>query len=138
MKILFSVLGLIFLHVNLHANEIKWLHNYDKAVVKAISQNKKIFLLLTSETCRWCRKLEATTLEDPTIVERINQKYIAVALTRNKDSYPAYLEAKMVPMSFFLTQKGRVINSMPGFWNVEDYHSILDDVNYHLKKQNRN
>ncbi len=135
MKVIFSVLGLIFLHVNLHANEIEWLHNYDKAVVKATLEKKKIFLLVTSETCRWCRKLESTTLEDPTIVERINQKYIAVALTRDKDSYPDYLQARMVPMNYFLKDNGRVINRIPGFWNVEDFHSILDDVNYNLKKQ---
>ncbi len=137
MRILIVIIGLVILHVNVHAVEIQWYHNYNQAVDKATEENKNILLLITSETCRWCRKLEATTLEDDTIAQRINQHYIAVALTREKDSYPSYLHAKMVPMSFFLTPQGRVINSMPGYWNVEDYHSILDDVTYELKKQHR-
>ncbi len=134
---LILIWGLMVLHVNIHATEVQWYHSYNKAVEKATEEDKNILLLITSETCRWCRKLEATTLEEESIAARINRHYIAVALTREKDSYPDYLDAKMVPMSYFLTPQGRVINSMPGYWDVEDYHSILDDVNYHLKKQHR-
>ncbi len=132
-----TMIAALFLHVNMHAAEIRWHHNYEVAAQQALEEEKNIFVLITSETCRWCRKLEETTLEDDTIAARINAHYIAVTLTREKDSYPSYLHAKMVPMSFFLTPQGRVINSMPGYWNVEDYHSILDDVTYELNKQHR-
>ncbi len=131
------IMGWMVLHVAIHAAEISWYHNYNEAANKALQEEKNIFLLITSDTCQWCRKLEATTLTEPSIAERINAHYIAVRLTRNEDTYPKYLDAKMVPMNFFLTATGRVINSMPGYWNVEDYHSILDDVNYELKKHDR-
>ncbi len=123
------------LHLSLDASEIKWFHNYDEAVIQAKLQNKKLFVLITSETCRWCRKLEMRTLKDPTITKRINKKYISVALTRDKDSYPKHLKAKMVPMSYYLQNNDKVINSVPGYWGVEDYHTVLDDVNYNLRKE---
>lgn len=132
--VLLTFVCMIGLHVNLMAGELTWLHNYDEALAKAKLENKKLLVLITSETCRWCRKLESTTFEDASIINRVNAKYIAVALTRDKDSYPSYLQAKMVPMSYFLRDSGKVINSVPGYWNVEDYHTILDDVNYELKK----
>ncbi len=135
MRMFMVAMGLTMLHVNIHAAEIQWYHNYDRAVQQADKEHKNILLLMTSKTCKWCRKLEETTLEDETVVARINQHYVAVALTRGVDSYPEYLDAKMVPMSFFLTPEGRVINSMPGYWNVEDYHSILDDANYYLLRK---
>ncbi len=130
--------SVILLHIHAGATEIAWYDNYNTALQKARESHKNIFLLMTSETCKWCRKLKETTLEDESIAARINQQYIAVELTREKESYPKYLHAKMVPMSFFLTPQGRLINSMPGYWNVEDYHSVLDDVNYHLRKQDSN
>ena len=137
MRIYVIIVAAIVLHTTVYAAEIFWYHDYNTAVHKAKEEKKNIFLLITGKTCRWCRKLESTTLEDSTIVARINQHYVAVALTRSLDDYPEYLDAKMVPMSFFLTSEGRVINSMPGYWNGEDYHSILDDVTYYLNKQHR-
>jgi thioredoxin-related protein len=114
---------------------IRWYHNYDEGVAAAKLQHKKLFVLITSETCRWCRKLEATTMEDAGIIKRINEKYISIALTRDKDSYPKTLQAKMVPMSYYLKTDGSIINSVPGYWNVEDYHTILNDVTYNLKQE---
>jgi thioredoxin-related protein len=111
------------------------MHNYDEALAKAKVENKKLLVLITTQTCRWCRKLESTTFKDSSIIKRVNEKYIAVALTRDKDSYPSHFKAKMVPMSYFLHNSGKVINSVPGYWGAEDYHTILDDVNYELKKQ---
>ncbi|MEA2111864.1 MAG: DUF255 domain-containing protein [Campylobacterota bacterium] len=132
---LFFIVVLFFLHVNLKANEIHWFHNYDKAIKEAIIQNKKLFVLITSETCRWCRQLEHNTLEDKSIVDRISKKYISVALTRGKDSYPKILKAKMVPMSYYLNNDGSIISTVPGYWGVEDYHTVLNDVNYYLRKE---
>ena len=118
-----------------NTDTIKWYHNYDEGVAAAKLQHKKLFVLITSETCRWCRKLETVTMQDPGIIKRINEKYIAVALTRDKERYPKTLQAKMVPMSYYLKTDGSIINSVPGYWNVEDYHTILNDVTYNLKKE---
>jgi thioredoxin-related protein len=124
---------LTYLHAN--SDKISWYHNYDEGVAAAKLQHKKLFVLITSETCRWCRKLEATTMEDPGIIKRINEKYISIALIRDKDRYPKKLQAKMVPMSYYLKTDGSIINSVPGYWNIEDYHTILNDVTYNLKKE---
>jgi thioredoxin-related protein len=123
------------LALSLFANEIEWEDNFEAAKAKAQKEGKIIYVLITSETCQWCRKLESITLENTAVVENVNSKYIAVALTRGKDKYPPCLKAPMVPMSYFLTPQGRVIYSVPGYWATEDYLSMMDDVEHKYKKQ---
>ncbi len=120
---------------SLFAGEIEWNDSFEAAKAKAQKEDKIIYALITSETCRWCRKLEVETLEDKKVVRTVNSKFSAVALTRDKDTYPPCLKAKMVPMTYFLTPEGRVLYSVPGYWNEEDYLSMMSDVERKYKKQ---
>jgi uncharacterized protein YyaL (SSP411 family) len=114
--------------------DIQWSANFAEAQAKAKKESKPMLVLITSEQCRWCRKLESTTLEDDSIVSRINDQFTAVHVTRDKSVYPKNLTAKMVPMSYFLDPNGKVLYSMPGYWPTEDYESILSDAMNRYKK----
>lgn len=127
------VLG-ILLPLWLSAGEIVWSKTFAEAEAKAKQESKPLLVLITSESCQWCRKLESTTLEDEKIVGKIKSGFVAVHVTRDKSIYPKNLTAKMVPMSYFLDNDGKVIYSMPGFWPTEDYDSILDDALIRFKK----
>ena len=121
----------------LHGAEVAWNSSFAAAKAKAQKENKIIYAVITSETCRWCRKLEATTLEDKSDIKNLNQRYASVALTRGKDKYPPCLKAPMVPMTYFLAPDGRVIYSVPGYWQTEDYLSMMGDVQRKYEKQKR-
>jgi uncharacterized protein YyaL (SSP411 family) len=125
---------LALLMANLFAVEIAWNDTYAQAQAKAKKESKPMLVIITTEECRWCRKLEATTLSDDEIVSKINSRFVPVHLTRDKSVYPKNLTAKMVPMSYFLDGNGKVLYSMPGYWPVEDYQSILDDALRKAKK----
>lgn len=121
--------------LSLGASEIRWAHSFAEAQERAHREEKNILLLITTESCRWCRRLESSTLTDRRVADRINAEYVAVHLTRGKDDYPAHLVAPRVPMSYFLKPDGEVIHDMMGYWNVEDYLSVLDDAAYELKQE---
>lgn len=114
--------------ITLFGGEIIWNDTFEQAQAKAKKESKPMMVLITSEQCRWCRKLEATTLSDETVISKINTKFVPVHVTRDKDIYPKTLTAKMVPMSYFLDGEGKVLYSIPGYWPVEDYQSVLDDA----------
>lgn len=122
---------------SLYAGEIEWVESYQAGVEQAKKEGKNIYLLVTSESCRWCHKLEATTLLDDEVVRQIHKEFVPVHVTRDKDDYPSYIKAKMVPMNVFLTSEGRVFHTMPGYWNVEDFLSVLKDTRYKLKRIDR-
>lgn len=129
-----KLLLIITMALSLFGSQIDWMGSYDEALVLAQEENKKILVVIATEQCRWCRKLESTTLIDAPVVARISKDYVAVHVIRGKDAYPAELKAKRVPMSYFLDSDGDVIHSMPGYWISMDYLSILDDVDYKLIK----
>lgn len=114
--------------------DIQWSANFADAQAKAKKESKPMLVLITSEQCRWCRKLEMTTLEDESIISKINTQFAAVHVTRDKSVYPSTLTAKMVPMSYFLSPEGKVLYAMPGYWPIEDYQSILTDAMRRYKK----
>ncbi|MCX6061409.1 MAG: DUF255 domain-containing protein [Campylobacterales bacterium] len=130
-----KLLALCLLAISVFGADITWNGSYDQALVKAKKEGKPLMVLITSETCRWCRKLESTTLQDDEIVSRINISFQAVNVTKDKSIYPKNLSAKMVPMSYFIDPRnGKVLYSIPGFWGTEDYNSILDDAIQKYKK----
>ncbi|HEX5623999.1 MAG TPA: thioredoxin fold domain-containing protein [Sulfuricurvum sp.] len=131
-----KLIALCLLAISMFGAEITWNSSYDQALVKAKKESKPLMVLITSEQCRWCRKLEHTTLQDEDIVARINAKFQAVNVTKDKSVYPKNLSAKMVPMSYFIDpDNGKILYSIPGYWGAEDYNSVLDDA---LRKYKKN
>jgi thioredoxin-related protein len=130
-----KIVLLLILSISVFAVEIVWNSSYEEALTKAKKESKPLMVLITSEQCRWCRKLENTTLQDEEIISRVNAKFQAVNVTKDKSSYPKNLTAKMVPMSYFIDPaNGKVLYSIPGYWGSEDYNSILDDALRKYKK----
>ena len=130
-----KIFFLLMLSIGAFGAEIAWNASYDTALAKAKKESKPLMVVITSEQCRWCRKLESTTLQDEEIVARINAKFQAVNVTKDKSAYPKNLTAKMVPMSYFIDpSNGKVLYSIPGYWGSEDYNSILDDALRKYKK----
>lgn len=125
MKILFGILMMV---VSLLATDLNVLHNYEEAVQKAKEENKDIYLLIVSDTCKWCRKFENTTLQDDPTINELNKSYVMVALSRDRDTLPKNLYAKRVPKHYFLTKNEEEIHSFLGCWNPEDFASFLSDV----------
>ena len=134
MKKILILLGLGLL--SLYAADLNWAGSYKEAVAKATEQKKSVMLLVTTETCRWCRKLESTTLKDENVVARLKKDYVSVHVTRDVDDYPCHLKVKGVPTTFFLDANAKpLIKKVIGYWNAEDYLSFLDDVDYKLGKK---
>ncbi len=120
----------------LQAKEIQWAGSFKEALLQAQAEDKNMMVLITTKTCRWCRKLESQTLTNPEVIDRLNRDYICVHLTRDQDEYPRYLNAKGVPTTYFLNRAGQpIIKRVMGYWNVEDYLSYLDDVDYKLGRK---
>ena len=132
MKIIFTLLALLSFSFASDA----FLHNYQKALEVAQTEKKEIYMLVTSESCRWCRKFENETLTDEATMKMLKENFVLLALTRDVDYIPENLVASRVPKHFFLTKKGEIITSFLGFWNPEDFASFIEDVKKKIKAEN--
>lgn len=60
-------------------NQIHWV-SFDQAVKLSAQHPKKIFIDVYTPWCGWCKKMDADTYTDPTVISYINKNYYAVRL----------------------------------------------------------
>lgn len=130
-----KLLLLIFMFaLQLMAGAVTWQSDYQTAQAKAAAEHKNIFVFISTPECTWCKKLEATTLSEPAIVKRLEAEYTSVHVNRGIDTYPQQLQAVVVPMCYFLSSDGTIIDYARGYWEATDFNLILNDVDKRMKK----
>jgi len=102
--------------------------NYEEAFKTAKTENKAVFILFSTEYCRWCTKLRETTLKNPEIIKRLNQEFIVLFLDRDVDKYPSKYKVKAVPAIYFTDKNEEIFTSMVGYH--KDPHDFIKWFNY--------
>ncbi len=106
--------------------EIIWQPSYRIAKEEAQKQNRPMLVILVSHTCRWCRKLENRTLQNPEIVAYVNKYFVPVLIYREDGNFPDFISSSLVPTTFFLTpDEKNIVKPAMGYWDPDDYMSDL-------------
>jgi len=134
------VLLLFWLGTVLLAQGSKWSHDYQKALQKAKKEHKPVYILIVSDTCRWCKKFEEVTLNDPKIKERINKEFVTVILSRDKDEIPKYFKVSPIPRHYFVNCKGNILFSSFGYRDADifDFFMLTAHIKYEKQKERDN
>jgi hypothetical protein len=109
--------------------DLSFSNDYKKIMAQAKKENKRVYMLITSSSCGWCRKFESQTLPDWTVAEKL-EDYLLLHIDRDKDYLPSTYKSKRVPRHYILTPDAQVIYTFLGYWNVEDFSSYIDDVQW--------
>ena len=116
----------MFALVSLSLAEINWQPNYTTAKAIAQKSGKPMLVILVSHTCRWCRKLENRTLQNPKVVDYINRFFVPVIAYRGEGNFPGFIHSSMIPTTFFLTpDEKNIMQPTVGYWEPIDYMSDL-------------
>jgi len=92
-------------------NEFQYELNYKIALEKAQKEKKDIMILMVSNFCPWCQKLEKVVLSKEKINNQIHKKYIPLILNKDERNYPKQFETPMVPTVYFVDSKTEQIKS---------------------------
>ena len=116
---------------------LDWPNEYKEALAQAKKENKQIYMLITANDCRWCRKFEQTTLQDAKVLKALKEKYVLLHIDRemDMDDMPSTFKSKRVPRHYFLRNNGKVIYTFVGYWDSLDFISFLEDVAKTLKEK---
>ncbi len=110
------------------AQEIHWHEWSSEAFIRAATEQKPILLSISAVWCHWCHVMDETTYSLPTVINRINQDFIAIRV--DNDQRPDInLRYNMGgwPTTAFLTPVGEIITGGT-YINPEQMQSLLDQV----------
>lgn len=134
MGIVMKYLVLIFILMSsLQSAELGWSHNYKKALADAKKEHKLVYVLITSDSCRWCRKFESTTLQDKKIQKRLHREFITVYLSRDRDPIPKGFEITPIPRHYFTDADGKILYDSLGHRKVECFDAFMDNAEKKFK-----
>lgn len=130
MKKIILILAMV---ASLFAADIDWPSDYNAALAKAKTENKIVYVLLTSDNCRWCRKFENTTLQNQAVKDRLAKEFIVVHISRDRDYVPENFETTPVPRHYFVNSDGEIVYESLGHRGIECFSIFMDDAQDNIK-----
>jgi thioredoxin-related protein len=117
------------------AKKNNYFTNYDQALQSSKETNKPLMLVVVTNTCPWCEKLEKQTLSKEIISSFISKHFTPVILNRDKAQYPINkFVAKVVPTVFFIDPKDEeIIHNSYGYKTKEKFLYIIEKISENYK-----
>ena len=128
-----------------HVEWISWEEAYQKSVTD--KNPKKVFVDVYTDWCGWCKRMDATTFQDPELMAYMQEKYYMVKLDAEQkeainfkgNTYEyvasgrrgyhqlaaALLQGKLsYPTTVFLDEEFKIITPVPGFRQAPEFMKI--------------
>jgi len=128
MKILLKFFMLLSLFLPLHAIELNWEHDYNKALLQAQKEGKLIYLMIGADKCRHCERFKKQTLSNKELIATMKEDYVLLYMSRDRHPVPKKFEVEGAPRHYFLNAKGEIIADGQGSRELEGWYDILDEV----------
>lgn len=120
------ILGLLLFSSTLFS--LEWAKDINTAFAMAKKEQKNIMVFVEGEQCRWCKKMKGRTLSDELVEKRL-EKFVVVKVMREDPAVMAVIpEVQGVPTTFFMDKNKKVLETILGYVNSEDFISYINDV----------
>jgi len=138
----FVILAVLILSANLFAQ-----NDFEDALKKAASENKRVVVDVYTDWCGWCKKMDAEAYSDTEVRKLLDENFILVKLNaegKNKLTYNGrqYTEEELsyffdvfsFPTTIFLEPDGKLITfsydsypmkNVPGYVKTEEFKKLL-------------
>ena len=148
MKSLLLLVGMVFLGLNLTAQDsIRW-HSIDQAIQLASQEPRVLVIDVYTDWCGWCKRMDATTFSDPKIIEIMNEQFYPVKLDAEgkediiigdrtfkfvDNGRRGYHEVAAVvtrgrlsyPTISYVDEQGKVLEASPGYKTADQFMVYL-------------
>src|SRR4051812_3153395 len=66
------------------AAEIHWITSIDELQAKMAQSPKKVYMDVYTDWCGWCKKMDASTFQNPDLIKYMNNNFYAVRLNAER------------------------------------------------------
>ncbi len=100
---------------------IAWVADYDTARELSRQQQKPVFLFLTSDGCRFCKKMQSEALTDPSVIRQAQAAFVPTKLRIDPDSPLAKaLKVRIFPTTVIISPDGKIVDYARGYLPTND------------------
>lgn len=108
------------------ADEPRWWTDYSAARKEAEKTGKAMCMVVGSDNCFYCRKLEASTLIDPAVSEILKKDFIAIKLDGNREpDITRALGVQVYPTTVLAASDGSIHAIVKGYAAPEQFGDNL-------------
>ena len=108
---------------------INW-RSYEEGLVVGKAEKKKVFLHFYADWCVYCGKMAKETFQNPAVISYLNNNFIPVRVDTDREPATAgQYGVTGLPSTWFLTEMGEAIGTIPGFIPPDALLSMLKEVN---------
>jgi thioredoxin-like negative regulator of GroEL len=105
---------------------VKWRYDYNAARREAQDKGLPLVLDFGTEHCFWCKRLDATTFQDPAVVRLMNGRFIPLKVDAEKESGLAnYLRVQSYPTIVIAASDGKIYGTHEGYLDASRFHEHL-------------
>lgn len=111
------------------AQEVQWRYDYNQARREAQDKSRPLLVDLSTENCSWCKKLDAITFRDPTVVHVLNEQFIPLKVDAQKEALLAeILHIQSYPTLVLAAPDGKILGTLEGYQEAARLHEQLQRV----------
>ncbi|QOY51781.1 thioredoxin family protein [Candidatus Sulfurimonas baltica] len=116
---------LLFCFFNLSA--IEW-HTYEDALKLQEKSSKVIMVDVIRTECQYCIKMDKNVFADEEMSRWLQERFIPVKINLDTEKMPLDVEVKMTPTFYFLDKNKKIVKTIPGSWNIEDFKDLTKNI----------
>jgi thioredoxin-like negative regulator of GroEL len=95
---------------------VSWQTDYHKARHEAREKGRPLLIDLGTESCYWCKQLDARTFTDAEVIQTLNARFVALKVDANRNPYLAQaLRVQSYPTLVFASPEGKIVGFQEGF-----------------------
>jgi len=99
------------------------------ALEAAKAQGKPIFVYARSQVCGWCKKFEAETFTNETVIKTLNENFILLSIdVYEQKSETVNLRVRGTPTEIFLNENGIEIKRIPGYTETQPFLETINEI----------
>lgn len=99
------------------------------ALETAKAQGKPIFVYARSQVCGWCKKFEAETFTNETVIKILNENFILLSIdVYEQRNESINLRVRGTPTEIFLNENGIEIKRIPGYTETQPFLDTINEI----------
>lgn len=106
---------------------VEW-KTWSDAVALSKKNHKIIMVEAVRDGCHYCEDMQRDVFNDTVMADFIQKRFIGVKINMSRQKMPLDIDVSMTPTFYFISEDKKVIKTVPGSWNQEDFKSMLEEI----------